>query len=389
MALSKNNNGRKIMWIIIICFFAVLSPVLGWVAFKSITNSGLFVLSGANKAADILKKPFSENKSESKNETETCSNLKGTSPKGINCARRNIDGVYVEPGQENFYPIAAIVENHIDARPPSALSRANLVIEAEAEGGITRYLAVYADGSEIKEIGPIRSARPYFVDWARELSALFIHCGGSPEALVKIARENVFDLNEFYNGTYFWRDKSRPAPHNIYTSTENLNGYLENKKAGEGKYLSWQFKDDAALPEGEQGENIKIKFKTPTSAKATAGKQDFYVDWIYNRESNGYIRYLAGQRHKDADGAEITAKNVAVMYVKAEVIDDELRLKMEHIGSGKAIICLDGKCEEGSWEKKSGSARIRFYAGNDEEFKFNAGAVWIEAVRPEREVVVE
>ncbi|MBU4257395.1 DUF3048 domain-containing protein [Patescibacteria group bacterium] len=381
MALSKNNNGKKIIWIIIICFFAVLSPVLGWFAFKSIANSGLFVLSGADKAAGIFKKPFSAGGSLGGNqsETETCSNLKGTSPKEIDCARRNIDGVYVEPGQENLFPIAAIIENHIDARPPSALSRANLVIEAEAEGGITRFLAVYADGSEIKEIGPIRSARPYFVDWARELSALFIHCGGSPEALVKIARENVFDLNEFYNGTYFWRGKSRPAPHNVYTSTENLNGYLENKKAGEGKYLSWQFKDDAALPEGEIGKNVKIKFKTP----------DYYVDWVYNKESNGYIRYLAGQKHKDADGVEITAKNVIVMYVKAEVIDDESRLKMQHIGSGKAIVCLDGKCEEGSWEKKSGSARIRFYAGDNEEFKFNAGAAWIEVVRPEREVIIK
>lgn len=380
MALSKNNNGGKTIWIIIICFFAVLSPVLGWFAFKSVANSGLFVLSDVkNEAANILKKPFSENKSESKNETETCSNLKGTSPKGINCARRNIDGVYVEPGQENFYPIAVIVENHVDARPQSGLARANLVIEAEAEGGITRYLAVYADGSEIKEIGPIRSARPYFVDWARELSALFVHCGGSPEALVKIARENVFDLNEFYNGTYFWRDKSRPAPHNIYTSTESLNGYLESEKAGEGEYLSWQFKDDAALPEGETGKNVKIKFKTP----------DYYVDWVYDKESNSYIRYLAGQKHKDIDGEEITAKNVIVMRVKAEVIDDESRLKMEHIGSGKAIVCLDGKCEEGSWEKKSGLARTHFYNSNGEEFKFNAGTVWIEAVRPEREVVIE
>lgn len=379
----NKNKITKIIWIIIICFFAVLSPVLGWFAFKSVANSGLFVLSGANKAADIFKKisPVGGSLGENQSETEICSNLKGTSPKGINpkginCARRNIDGVYVEPGQENFYPIAAIVENHVDARPQSGLARANLVIEAEAEGGITRYLAVYADGSEIKEIGPIRSARPYFVDWARELSALFIHCGGSPEALVKIARENVFDLNEFYNGTYFWRDKSRPAPHNIYTSIENLNGYLESKKAGEGEYLSWQFKDDAALPEGETGKNVKIKFKTP----------DYYVDWVYDKESNGYIRYLAGQIHKDAEGEEIKAKNVIVMHVKAEVIDDELRLKMEHIGSGKAIVCLDGKCEEGSWEKKSGLARTRFYNSNGEEFKFNAGTVWIEAVRPEREV---
>ena len=81
-----------------------------------------------------------------------------------------LDGVMVEPGEENYYPLAVVIDNHFEARPPSGLARANFVIEAPVEGGISRYLAFYSASEQIDEIGPIRSARPYFVDWAREFS---------------------------------------------------------------------------------------------------------------------------------------------------------------------------------------------------------------------------
>src|SRR3989339_236076 len=123
--------------------------------------------------------------------------------------RRSLDGVYVSIGEENNYPVAVMIDNHPGARPQSSLARANLVYEAEAEGGITRYLAIYADLNDLKEIGPIRSARPYFIDLARETSALYVHVGGSAGALAMLAQNKIPDMNEFYNGKYFWRDTIR------------------------------------------------------------------------------------------------------------------------------------------------------------------------------------
>ncbi len=292
------------------------------------------------------------------------------------CVRRYIDGVFVKKGEENFYPMAVIIDNHIDARPPAGLSGASLVYEAEAEGSITRYLAVFASGENIERIGPVRSARPYFIDFAKELSALFVHCGGSPEALVKISKDNIFGLNEFYNGSYFWRDKSRPAPHNVFTSMELLNKYIKDKNYDSGKFFSWKFKDEKLPGNNELNREITINFKYP----------DFTVRWNYDIINNEYLRYLNGVIHKDEEGREIKAKNIIIQKVKTEVIDEELRLKMETAGQGDAIVCLDGVCRSAQWRKNNFSSRTRYYYEDNDEIIFNAGKIWIEIVRPELEI---
>ncbi|MFH0804659.1 MAG: DUF3048 domain-containing protein, partial [Patescibacteria group bacterium] len=125
--------------------------------------------------------------------------------------RRVLDGVYVPSGQENLFPAAVMVENLVAARPQSGLAKANVVYEALAEGGITRFMAVYASPlAGLREIGPVRSARPYYLDWVGEYHALYLHAGGSPQALQDIKRYNVFDLSQFTNGPYYKRIKYQP-----------------------------------------------------------------------------------------------------------------------------------------------------------------------------------
>lgn len=301
------------------------------------------------------------------------------------CVRRLIDGVWAEPGQENLYPAALIIDNLPEARPAFGLSRANLVYEAEAEGGITRYLAIFAGGEEIEKIGPVRSVRPYFLDWAEELGAVIVHCGGSPEALARIIKEDAYDLNEFYQGHHFWRDRSKLSPHNIFTSTQLLSAYSEEEIKNQASYFSWKFKDPAEnIKEGEvENLSVKIGYYSPVMEK------DFTVEWKYDIIDNKYIRYLGGDIHKTAGGEIITARNIIVQFAEAEVIDNALRLKMKTIGNGKAVVCLDGKCRTGEWVKKTKFGRTRYYYENGEEAEFNAGATWVEVVRPEREVVIE
>jgi len=351
------NTNKKRLWITISCVCAIVLFVLAIAAYWLLADFYPSVFKKPENTSEIFKPLISDSDGES-----VCSD----------CVRRIIDGVYVEEGKENFYPIATVIENHIDARPALGIGKANFVIEAEAEGSITRFLAVFADGEDVPEIGPIRSARPYFVDWAHELSALFAHCGGSPEALVKIIKNNIFDINEFYNETYFWRDKSIEAPHNIYTSSEKMNEYLEKREIEDGKFFSWKFKDEAIEEERGEDNNIEIIFKAP----------DYVANWEYNKEENNYIR-------ENGDEEEIKAKNIIIQYVEAKVIDDEGRLKMQHIGEGDAVVCLDGKCEKGKWIKKTSSSRTRFYDFEENEFEFNAGTTWIEVVRPENEVFIK
>jgi len=300
------------------------------------------------------------------------------------CVRRLLDGVLVPPGEKNFYPVAIIIDNHIDSRPAYGLEYANLVYEAEAEGGITRYLAFFTSSDEIKKIGPIRSSRPYFIDWTKELSAVFMHCGGSPEALVKAKQEQIIDVNEFYNGSYYWRDQAHPAPHNIFTSTSNINEYLEKKKLAAGKFISWKYKNDNKITANTKAntnsvstKNIIINFNRP----------GFSVEWVYDEINNKYIYNLAGEEYETGDGNKIKANNIILQFMDSKVIDEEYRLKIDTIGSGRAVICLDGKCQAGEWKKSSASSRTRYYYNqNDEEVRFNPGTTWIEVITTGTEI---
>ena len=294
----------------------------------------------------------------------------------VNLVRRYLDGVFVEPGEENNYPVAVMIDNFPDARPASSLAKANIVYEAEAEGGVTRYLAVFSDFTDIKNIGSIRSARPYYVEWAEEYSAVYTHCGGSPDALVKIIKDNVIDFNEFYNGSYFQRNAAKSAPHNVYISGESLASFLEKNKLDQGKFLTWNFKDDMVETERPQTATIKIDFPG----------DNYKVEWHYDKISNLYERYLGGKAHTDEDGTKILAKNIIVQFIPAQEVDDKLRLNMKTIGEGKTTVCLDGKCQEGKWQKKNTGSRTRFYDMNNKEFIFNAGATWIEVALPEYKV---
>ncbi len=289
-----------------------------------------------------------------------------------NCKHKDLDGRLVEPDYQ-YYPVAVIIENHTDARPQAGLTQASVVFEAEAEGGITRFLAVFDSNLLPDKIGPVRSARPYFLDWAKEFSALLVHVGGSPEALVRIIKENILSLNEFYNGDYFWRASERSAPHNVYTSKNRLIKYLEKRQLGTAKFLPWEFKSDAPFAERPTSTVVKINFFLPA----------YRVKWIYDHQANDFVRYVGGVVQRDEGGQEIRAKNLAIAQTKAEVIDEELRLKMGNIGDGKAIVCFDGRCQDALWVKRAPTSRLRFYDSTDKEIKFNAGVTWIEIVKPE------
>jgi hypothetical protein len=288
------------------------------------------------------------------------------------CVRRKLDGVYVRPEAANLPPVAVMIDNHPDARPQSGINQANLVYEAEVEGFYTRLMAVFASNDEVVKIGPVRSARPYFVDWAQDLNAVYAHCGGSPEALVKIEQRGIVDLNEFYNGAIFWRSTDRPAPHNIYLSSEKFNKFLSDKNITRADFSAWQFKDDSPLNNSSSSQEILINYQAP----------DFQVKWIYQPSGNDYVRYYGDQPELTADNKLIIAKNIVIQTVPAVVIDNDLRLKMDDVGRGATTICLDGACQPGSWSKPDASTRTKFSYASGEEVQFNAGTTWVEVIRP-------
>lgn len=296
---------------------------------------------------------------------------------------RRLDGVLVDPSEANFWPVAVMIDNMTTARPHSGLDKAGLIYEALVEGGCTRFMAVFEASQKAKEIGPVRSARPYFLDWVKELDALYAHCGGSNEALGAIGTRGIKDLDEITGGSrFFWRDRSRYAPHNLYTSSKLLdykhaiaNCGLADKKP---TYESWKFKDDKPLEERpDEKKFIKINFSSIS----------WLVEYNYQRENNLYLRSMGGKAHKDRiTGKQYSAKNVVIQYVKARVIDAKGRLHMDTIGEGKALVFRDGEVIEGTWKKESRETRTKFYDKDGKEIEFNRGQTWIEIIPPDRPV---
>lgn len=288
------------------------------------------------------------------------------------CFRRKIDGVCeASEINTNLYPVAVMIENMVDAWPLSGLDQANLVFEAPVEGGITRFSAFYASGEPVAKIGPIRSARPYYLDWAEELRALYLHVGGSPEALAKIKNYDIYDLNQFFNDRYFWRDRGRLAPHNVYTSSELINQALTAKNLKEVAYESWLYKDDADPKDRPaQVKDLVIDFSTPA----------YRATWKYDPATNSYLRYQGDQPQTMLNGAEVRAKNIAVQIAKIQIVDDYSRRKIWTVGQGQALIFEDGKVISGQWKKDGRGARTKFYDANNQEIEFNAGTTWVEVV---------
>lgn len=303
---------------------------------------------------------------EAKTETSVTEVATTTETICANCVRRYIDGVMVAPEFEKSQLYGVMIDNFSTARPQFGLSAASLVYEAPAEGGVTRYLAFFSPDSAPSEIGPVRSARAYFLNWAKELGAIYVHVGGSPEALELAKKLGTNDLNEFYKGSFFWRTDNRTAPHDVLTSGEKLTSYQQLKSEKVFEFTPWQFKDVATSSVAINSQ-INIKYS-----------DGYNVSWQYDNNNGSYVRYLDGSIHSDASGTNITAKNIIVYVTSFLVTDEKLRLEMSGALSGQAILCQDGKCVLGNWKKNSTSMRAKYYYKSGEEFVFNAGTTWIE-----------
>jgi len=278
---------------------------------------------------------------------------------------------------------AVMIDNSVDAWPQSGIDKAFLVIEAPVESAIPRLEAFFSADATVEKIGPVRSARPYFVDWANEFDALYAHVGGSNEALAGILSTGTFDLNEFWNGDSFWRSTDRSAPHNTYTSTELLGKAVEKAvakdKAPEVLYGVWKFKD-ASIPDGT---NVP---KNPSSISVRFNSELYLANWTYDSATNTYLRSQGGRKTVTQDGTRVSANNVAVLVTDVSVLDAVGRRKVRTTGEGKAWVLQDGAMIEATWKKPSASERLAFYDKDGNEIAMNAGNTWVEVAEDEGDV---
>ncbi|MDO8499233.1 MAG: DUF3048 domain-containing protein [bacterium] len=274
-------------------------------------------------------------------------------------------------------PVSIMIDNHPNAYPQSGLADARVVYEVPVEGGITRYMAMFDSSQVVAKVGPVRSARPYYLDWAAEYGApLYMHCGGSPQALRQIIEKDVFDANQFYNDPYFWRDNGRDAPYNLYTSTSLWSDYISNKKSDNSvvAWDSWNFSSDCAMASSTYVAGVKLTYNP-----------DYNVSWRYNTETDVYDRSVNGELHLDENPAPggpalggITAGNVVIQFVKVKVIDEIGRREVGAVGTGDAMFIRCGKIVNVIWKKPTLADRTRFYDIDGKEINFSPGKIWIE-----------
>lgn len=309
-----------------------------------------------------------------------------------------INGVLYTKSQGEIFdkrrPLAIMVNNHVDARPIQAgLLDADIIFEAVAEGGITRFLAIY-HAQDVGKVGPVRSVRVYYLDWASEFHPWVAHWGGastegSPANAYDYMRKNgIASLDAFWVGECptcpYWRDQSSgvASEHTGFTATQRL--YQESAKrwpdwAEKVPFDRWLFKDDAN--EGERPESGSFTFNFWNLS-------EYEVTWTYSPVQNVYLRQQGGEPHNDAaTGEQLRAKNVIVQITPERSADDgTVHLLYQTVGSGKAKIFLDGRITDGTWEKKDRLTRTRYYDENGLEVRFNRGQIWVEIVPAGNEI---
>ncbi|PID31496.1 hypothetical protein CR983_00910 [Candidatus Saccharibacteria bacterium] len=264
---------------------------------------------------------------------------------------------------------AIMIENSLAARPHSGLARSGVVFEAVAEGGITRYIVLYQN-QRPKLIGPVRSLRPYFVEWVAPFDAAIAHVGGSARALAEVRNGSYRDIDQFFNAGAYWRASDRYSPHNVYTSFKKLDALTDTKGYKSSKFASWPRAD---------GEPVKKPDATRISINFSSA--NYNTVYAYNPSSNTYTRHLGGQPHKDREKGNITPSVVIAMKVNERTInDDGPRESITTTGSGQALIFQNGTVTQGKWRKPSKGKQIEWLDGNGNTLELVRGQTWIAAV---------
>ncbi|WP_422444154.1 DUF3048 domain-containing protein [Thermoanaerobacterium sp. DL9XJH110] len=308
--------------------------------------------------------------------------LDGSAPAGVNEKQREtgeppasmvknpLTGLDMDAEFENRRPMAVMVENEAGARPQSGLDKADVVYEILAEGGITRFLAIYL-GKQCEEIGPVRSARPYFVDYATEYDGIYVHYGASPQAYADLKKLNVDAIDGIYDGVTFWRDKSRSKPHNAYTSTERILKTSEKRGFLKTTRLKvWNFTDESTPSNGQELRSFNLKYFN-----------NYYVGYAYDPSRKVYKRFINGKPHTDRrTGETLLVKNIIVQFADSKVIDEVGRMDIKTTGSGKGYYISEGFFTEIRWQKGSRVGRTKYTLADGTELRINPGNTWIQVM---------
>jgi hypothetical protein len=292
---------------------------------------------------------------------------KGETPKPVEPITSKLTGLPISDATINDRPVTAVmIENSPTARPQSGINQAGVVFEAVAEGGITRFLTLFQD-TEPDYIGPVRSVRPYYVQWLSGFDAAVAHVGGSADALAMLKRGEAKDLDQFFNPGPYHRISSRPAPHNMYSSVIALRE-LQQKKGYTSNFTGFARKPEA-------------KSATPnaTSIDFNISGAIYNPHYDYDAATNTYKRSEGGQPHIDQQSGQQLSPKVVVSLVMPQG-SNGIYTTYNTLGSGEAYVFQDGILTKGTWHKASNKEQFSFTDANGTPLKLDPGQTWISVV---------
>ncbi len=283
----------------------------------------------------------------------------------------------------NNRPVMVVVENHPDARPQWGLTTSDIVFEMVAEGGITRMILMYADASLLPDkIGPVRSARHYFLDLAEGYDAIFTHFGQSTYAKQQLANHDIDNINGYVDGSYFTRDKSRgvASEHTAYTTKEWVTKAIKNKeyrttlKDGYSDAFDFNVDGNRVLKDG-------------SCVTATVSFSSSYTYTLnYDKQENVYYSSLNGNPFMSSDGTQQNFENIVVLYTNISAISGDAKNRVDFdLSEGKGTYISNGSYEAINWKKGDSTDMLKLYDSEGEELKLNTGRTYIAICDDSRE----
>ncbi len=272
-------------------------------------------------------------------------------------------------------PIAVMINNNHAAWPHAGLQDAYLSYEIIAEGGITRIMAIFKD-KDTEKIGSVRSSRPYYLDYALENDAIYVHYGWSNQAKSDIQTLGVDNINGLTDSKVFWRDTTlnKATEHTAFTNMDKIKESVKEKgydrDITKDLLLNYSVKnvDLSKREDAKKADSIFIKYSNYTN-----------TSYEYDEENKVYKRSMSGTAHNDAiTGKQYTVKNIIITPIKNYSYDSYGRQKLENIGSGEGYYISNGYAVPITWEKSSRTSQTIYKYKDGKEIKVNDGNTFIQ-----------
>lgn len=280
----------------------------------------------------------------------------------------------VQTFKGNERPIAVMIDNHKAALPQGGLNNAYMVYEIIVEGGESRLMALFK-GQNLDKIGPVRSARHYFLDYALENDAVYVHFGWSPQAESDISSLGVNNINGIFESEKsFWRVKDKSAPHNVVTNTETILAIAERKEyetTSSAKSVLNYVTHDVNLEDGQRADVVTIPYSDSNVVKYT-----------YNPETQRYQRFSKGIEETDwATQEKVTTKNIIITFARNATLNDgenKDRQTLYNVGTLDGYYITNGRAIKITCEKNTRSAQTVYKDLEGNEIDVNDGNTFVQ-----------